>query len=222
MISENNKDTAALIEQYYRELDPGKRKKLLDDISENGNDELAALRKTLFEKRYRFIGTFSEYADDYLYAMIQILQLCNNPGGSRDPVTRIVSRFFRRHDNEEDRYSPEQREIIKLLGKIGAEEADVHGPEEKRVLHRELVNAAMRYFDTCRSSTYRRKLFGTMMPSDAERAANIRQDAWDLSYGMAERFALQEESAFLCRAVAEAYAKFVPDDPPLTDGPVLK
>ena len=94
--------------------------------------------------------------------------------------------------------------------------------EEDGILHPELVNAVMRYFETCKSPTYRRKLFGTMTPTDEERAANIRQDAWDLSYGMAGRLSLQEESAFLCRAVAEAYAKFAPDDPPLTDGPVLK
>ena len=188
------------IDAYYRELDPVERKKLLDEFEED--DPFLEERKLLFERRYRPVkDSPGQYADRFLYAFMQILQ-------SRTESTGL--------------FGMGQKRMRKVLNILRDPVQSPQEQEESHVLHREIVNAVRRYFETCMSPSYRRKLFGTMMPTDEERAAHIRQDAWDLSYGMAERLALREESAFLCRAVTEAYSLFAPEHPPLTDGPLMK
>lgn len=218
-IPEENATVTELLDRYYTELHPEKRRQLLDELSASGNDALGALREALFQKRYQWTARFGEYADNYLYILIRILQEQNMPPGAISRLSDAISRMFRKTDAEAETYSLEQRRMLRLLQAFGKEEAEAYGEEGEADLHRELVNAVLRYFDTCRSPAYRRKLFGTMMPSDAERAMHIRKDAWDLSYGMAEVFRLQNESGFLCSAVSEAYGLFAPDDAPLSQGP---
>ena len=189
----NPEETQELLRSYYKETDPQKRKELLESIGDD--DELLALRKMLFEKRFgNKTKKDGNYADGYLLVFIEILQTRGETAG-----------LFGRN----------RQRILKTLAAFGKEEADAYGNEGEEVLHKEIVNAAMRYFQTCMSPTYRRKLFGTMMPSDNERKAFIRKDACNMSYGVSERLGMEEELTYLCRAVAEAYAAFAPDDKPL-------
>ena len=181
------------ISAYYRETDPAKRKSLLDEME--SEDALTELRNILFEKRYKQNKKTGQYADGYLYAFMHILQ------------TRYET---------EGLFGRNRKEMLKTLASFGKEEADKYGDAGNDVLHREIMNAAQRYFETCMSPTYRRKFFGTVMPDEAERNAHIRKDAYEMSFGLAKRMNLHEETDYLCRAVKEAYARFAPDAPPLS------
>lgn len=181
----------ALLREYDRETDPEKKKALLDRMDKN--DEAVRIRKALFDRRFA-PAKDTGYPDKYLYALIQILQMRNEGKGP---------------------FGIKRKRIIKELEVFGYAGREDHTAAEEDAMHSEVVNAALRYFKTCLSPEYRRKLFGTMTPSDAERRAHIRNDAYDMSYGFAARMDLQKEASFLCRAVPEAYAIFAPEEPPL-------
>ena len=185
-------DTAGLIRQYDRETDPAKKKELLARM--DANDERVKARNELFNRRFS-VTKEGNYADRFLFVFMQILQ------------TRNVARGL---------FGFNRKQMLKELSVFGYREAGTCTEAEQDALHREIVNAALRYFETCKSPEYRRKLFGTMTPSDEERRVHIRNDAYAISYGLASRMDLEKETAFLCRAVSEAYAIFAPEEPVLS------
>ena len=194
--TEETTNTQEILRAYYRETNPEKRKALLEGLGED--DKELPLRKALFEARYpaRRDGE-GQYADRYLYAFMLMLQ-----------TRRETAGLFGRN----------RKQMLKTLALFGKEKAEAYGKAGEAVLHQEIVNAATRYFETCMSPGYRRKLFGTIMPSDEERNAHIRRDAYDISYGLAKRLDLEQETRFLCKPVAEAYRAFSDDEVALSQG----
>ena len=190
--SVQTEDTDALIREYDRETDPEKKNKLLERMDET--DERVTCRRTLFNRRF-YVTKEGNRADRFLFTFMQILQARGTKKGL---------------------FGINRKQMMKELSVFGYREAGTCTEAEQDALHREIVNAALRYFETCKSPEYRRKLFGTMTPSDEERRVHIRNDAYAISYGLASRMDLEKETAFLCRAVSEAYAIFAPEEPVLS------
>ena len=69
----------------------------------------------------------------------------------------------------------------------------------------EVRNAVRRYFDTCKSDNYHKKLFGMTHSSSDEKEKQRCIDTWKMSAGLAQRVGLEDEMSLFNRAVAEEY-----------------
>ena len=190
-------DAAERLRRYERELDPVKRKEILDTLTE-ADDPLLIQRRVVFEKRFgKTPSKDGQYADGFMRVLVELLQMRNINA---------------------DMFGTGKKSVLRTLKGLCAEEALSCSAEESALYRAEWDNVIRRYFDTCLKPGYRRKLFGTMEPTEKERSAHIRADAWNISFGLAQRLELQQEMAFLCEAMEKAYTAFAPDDMPLKEG----
>ncbi|MBR0092608.1 MAG: hypothetical protein IJP92_13005 [Lachnospiraceae bacterium] len=191
----HNMDTELLLKQYREETHPGKRRSLLEQLEAEGC-EGSALRRQLFEKRYTDPRHPEREVDLFLWNLSQLIILAD--GGH----------LFR---------PSHEKKIRAVLGDFtnGWEsEKDADG----RILYEELRNTFARYLTTCEGPHYRRKAFGLIAASEEERAAAIRADAVRMTYAIARRYGLEQETAVLCEAVADEYHAAFPDAAPLAEG----
>ena len=179
-------DQNELLENYYEELDPDKRRVLLDEYLSGApsEDPAAEYRKVLFDYRYTDPKDPERRVDNYMWALLSLM------------YTHRGSVIFP-HRNVK-----EVRRIMKDLER----DERVHTDEcfaEAFML--EVRNAVRRYFDTCKSDNYHKKLFGMTHSSSDEKEKQRCIDTWKMSAGLAQRVGLEDEMSLFNRAVAEEY-----------------
>ena len=179
-------DQNELLENYYEELDPDKRRALLDEYLSGApsEDPAAEYRKVLFDYRYTDPKDPERRVDNYMWALLSLM------------YTHRGSVIF------PQRNVKEVRRIMKDL----EQDERVHTDEcfaEAFML--EVRNAVRRYFDTCKSDNYHKKLFGMTHSSSDEKEKQRCIDTWKMSAGLAQRVGLEDEMSLFNRAVAEEY-----------------
>ena len=179
-------DQNELLENYYEELDPDKRRVLLDEYLSGApsEDPAAEYRKVLFDYRYTDPKDPERRVDNYMWALLSLM------------YTHRGSVIF------PQRNVKEVRRIMKDL----EQDERVHTDEcfaEAFML--EVRNAVRRYFDTCKSDNYHKKLFGMTHSSSDEKEKQRCIDTWKMSAGLAQRVGLEDEMSLFNRAVAEEY-----------------
>lgn len=171
--------------EYYRELDPGKRKELLEDLCQTEADDGAnPYRRFLYEIRYTDPKDPEKEVDRFLFQCVNIAQMYR------------TSRFF---------VGRTRKELQKILEDLGFTKASDYKEAGEKALYWEIRNAAARYFQSCRGSEYRR-ILGILSASEASRMGQMTMDAWQMSRGAAARLGMEEELDLWCRAIIDEHA----------------
>lgn len=179
-------DFSDLLESYYEEIDPDKRKKILDEYlaAAGDSDPAAAYRKALYEYRFVDPADPQRKLDRFMLAFLDFLYLYRS---SRVLPGRYV------------------KEVEATIGALELDERVHTDPLFAEAFNLEVRNAARRYFDTCKTDGYHRKFFGIAASKPEEKEKQRCIDVWRMSYGLAERLDLEEEMDLFCRALSEAY-----------------
>jgi len=176
--------------EYYRELDPGKRRQQRDTLfREEPDDGANQVRAQLFDSRHTNPNGSADMVDTFLWQCVNLCFLYHS------------KTLFRKSGMKQ------AEEAIRSLCLPIPEEAD----EEKRAAverayYWEYRNAVRRYYDTCTSSGYRRKVFGLMQSSEDEKKTQMLKDTWEMSRGAAGKFGKEAELELWIRAVEDEYA----------------
>ena len=177
---------------FYRELDPGKRRRMLEELIQAEPDDGAnRYRQMLLEARHGAKKAGAE-VDRFLFQFVNLVQLYRS------------SKLFR---------GSARRETEKMMRELLWTEAAQYGEAGERALYWELRNAAMRYFKTCEGSLYNRALFGMVPSSDAGRKERVSKEVWQMTDGICGRTGLDAEMMLWKRAVLDAYCQFDSDGP---------
>ena len=171
--------------EYYRELEPKRRREQLEQLCAAEPDDGAnAYRRMLFEARYVDPKQPGREVDRFLFNCLSFAQLWAS------------ARMFKKHA---------RRETLQALQDMLADRAPAYGEAGERAFYWEIRNAAARYLMTCRDSGYNRSLFGMIASGDESRADRICRDVWRMSDGLAERLGLGDALRVWNRAVKDAY-----------------
>lgn len=158
-------------EDYFNEEDILKRKELLDALM--ADSELSgkyAYAKELFDNRYVIPKRKLGEVDTFLYSCMVLISLHKS------------GIFFKGSNTKE------ARQMLENMGVYTAK-SDI----DITLMYYEMRNAVRRYFKTCFSPSYRKKLFGLMNSSDEDRAYGMLSDAWKMSIGTSEKYGLSED-----------------------------
>ncbi len=179
-------DLSDLLESYYEEIDPAKRRKILDEYiaAAGDSDPAASYRKALYEYRNVDPADPQRKLDRFMLAFLDFLYLYRS---SRILPGRYV------------------KEVETTIGSLELDERDHTDPLFAEAFSLEVRNAARRYFETCKTDGYHRKFFGITASTPEEKEKQRCIDVWRMSYGLAERLGLEEEMDLFCRALSEAY-----------------
>ena len=171
--------------EYYRELEPRRRRALLEALCASGPDDGAnAYRRLLLEARHGNAKSPGREVDRMLFMCVDFLRLCQS------------SRLFR---------GGAAREVRRYLRELRFDQAGQYGEAGTRALYWECRNAVARYLSTCDSPDYDRGWFGLIPSREADRQARVARDVWELSVGIARRTGLTGELRLWSRAARDAY-----------------
>ena len=170
---------------YYRELDPRRRRAAFDGLCAGEPDDGAnEYRRLLFEARHLDPKSPDRTLDRMLFQCVNFLQLCRSAwlfkGGAIKEVRRAMKEL--RFD---------------LAGQ--------YGEAGTGALYWEIRNAAARYLSTCESPSYNRRLFGLAPSRPEARDDRVVRDIWQMAEGLALRTGLETEMALWDQAVLDAY-----------------
>ena len=171
--------------EYYRELEPRRRRELLDQLCMTEPDDGAnEYRQRLYRARHVDGKQPGLEVDRFLFNCLSFAQLWSS------------AKMFKRSA---------RREVLKGLRDMLAGEAAEYGEAGERALYWEWRNVAARYLMTCASSSYNRSLFGMIASGEQSRSDRICRDVWRMTVGLAQRLNLEGELRLLNRAVIDAY-----------------
>ena len=176
---------SGVFEQYFREVEPSVRKQLYAALREDAS--LPPLVGRLYELRYVNPKDPGAEVDLFLWHLVNLLQYHNAPS------------LFKKKT---------RKDILGVFRALGLEAGQTRTPEEEQVLYWEFRNAARRYYGTVSSAGYGRKLFGILAGKEDEKLFRMREDARKLSFGNAEKYDLEAETALFCRAVNDEFMAF--------------
>ena len=133
-----------MYEAYYKEMNPEKRKKILNELKQSADEKEWELRKRLFDIRYTKTKK-GDYADEFLRGWLEL---------------RVVSQNL-------DHLFSERKNVRlskNILHKMCLDQTEVY-PEE--VLYQEMCNLTGRYISSCLKVTnYSSFLWGLGKISD--------------------------------------------------------
>jgi len=179
--------------EYYRELSPERRRRMLGEMSAQ-DDGANAFRLRLWEARHG--GSGGAEVDRFLFQFVSL------------PQTYYSASVFKKSA---------AREVEKAMRSLLTEEAVRQGESGERALYWEIRNAAARYFKTCESAGYNRGLFGMPASGDAGRKNRVCRDVWQMTLGLEARTGMKEALRIWNRAVLDEHARFDPDGPALLE-----
>ncbi len=174
--------------EYYRELEPEKRKEQLDLLCMTEPDDGAnEYRLTLFKVRYEDENIPDKYVDRFLFQCVNFIQIYRG------------AKLFKRNS---------RKEVERTLKELHFGDAALYGEAGTRALYWELRNTAARYFETCRSAGYGRALFGLLKSNEVSKIERSAADAFKMSLGLATRLEMQDSLRVWNEAVHDAYLAF--------------
>ena len=174
---------------YFRELDPQKRRKLLQDLPDLEQEALDFCRM-LYQQRYTNPKHPDQAADNWLWKFVYL------PG------------LFKRR-----RFLPGalKKEMQGTLKELHLEHPDDLSGIHKTILYLEFRNAARRYLSTCKGDHYARKFLGLRSATDREKRNQACEDIWMVSKGLARITGQEENLEIWCEALYEELLEYDPD-----------
>ncbi len=167
---------------YFNELDPYKRKDLLEAIDK----DTASFRRELYKKRYEFRRKPDRIADLWLFKCVYLPGLYRRKFLKKATLREVnltIDEFFLREE-----LNNAQREELYL----------------------EMRNAVRRYLSTCRSPKYGSSFFGLKKASEDEKYQRTTEDIWKMSAGLAKVCGKEKEMELWCKACFEELKAYEP------------
>ena len=171
---------------YYRETEPARRKEMLAQLCESlPEDGAGEYRKQLLTARHTDPARPGHEVDRMLFMCVSFIQMYKS--------ARLFAKGTR-------------KDVLTAMKEMGFERARDFGEAGEEALYQEIRNAAARYFKTCESASYNRRLFGLAASGEENRKNRMCRDAWQMSEGLATRTGLTEEMKIWNRGVLDAFA----------------
>ncbi len=170
--------------EYYNEIEPEKRGKILEDKGDDGGETVSLIRR-LYELRYLPDG-----ADMMLRVFLDILSV------------QQTSFLFFKHNI---------KNIKKSMDRAGFGEALSRGESGRKALYFEIRNGMGRYLKTCEGESYGAAFSGLIKISREKQKEKTREDLLRMTYGFLPDGAsidvedFNEYHALLCEAVKDEY-----------------
>lgn len=191
-------ESKSLLDRYYQEQDPMKRKKILEKYTATGEEpELNAIRKEIWEKRYSdgSSAVKNGRADGYLRIWMETKFADGNTSHFFGGVKRA------------------QKSFRKLIAAAGLDNIEAKSKEYQELLYRECLHAATLYLDSCLSDkNYSTGLLGLMKLPDDAIATKISKDVYVTAIRVPRQLDLEKELAYFSRAALEVYFEKFPVD----------
>ncbi len=171
--------------EYYRELEPKKRKEIMETLfSEVEDDGANELRKSLFEKRHKPKKNAVTEVDNGIWYLIVI------------PANMSI-RY---------RYLPgAKKDIMEAMDDMGVTDVDKSDPVAVSAVYWEIRNIAKRYYSTCEGPKYARKLFGIMASSPEEKLKKTAYFLWDCVEGIPNYFGIKDDMQIFIDAMKDEF-----------------
>lgn len=178
------------IAAYYREADPMKRKALLEQSIEAGEEpEKNAIRKELWDIRYQGESELGKdtRADGYL-GLWMILEF------NRDAGKRLFGGKGAR------------KEIVKTLEKLRFKETMEKSELHKELLYRECCHLVKLYMELCeKDKSYNSVLCGILTISSDNAKKKLQRDVYETAVVLPSSIGMESELAMITQAAKEMY-----------------
>ncbi|MDO4976088.1 MAG: hypothetical protein Q4E53_02385 [Eubacteriales bacterium] len=172
-------------EEYYKELDPEKRWKLYEEIIYTEADDGAnALRKELFQWRYTDPKKPGKRVDKGIWEMVVMPAHMSGFIAFRSRIQQHIDDSLKSL-----RMTKEIKNDDVLLSAV----------------YWEMRNIARRFYDTCKSSQYGRKLFGMKESTWPEKQIRCAHDVWTMAEIVPEKFDRKNEMQIFSDAVIDEF-----------------
>ncbi len=190
------------ISAYYREIDPMKRKKLLDrSVAENEDPQMNPLRQELWEIRYREKSKSAdvERADGFM-ALLMDMELGKGSVKKLFGGSRI------------------KKDIRSRLDKLEFERFARGDELQQEALYRECCHLVQSYMQLClEDKTYGTAFLGIVPMKKENILAKLRADIFETFIQFPCDAQMQEELSCLTRAARAMYALQFPEDEPFPE-----
>ena len=184
-----------IIAQYYKETEPEKRKKLLDQAIESGEEQDAnEIRKEIWEARYK--GTTNEggLADGYL-KLWMTLEFNRNAGHKIFGAGRA------------------QKEILRELDDVKFREIRNKSALHEELLYKECKQLVKLYMDLCeKDKNYNSVLCGLVTIKKDSAVAKLKRDIYETTIRLPQELGLEKELDLVSKAAREVYELQFPDE----------
>ena len=222
-------DLHPTLQEYYEEIDPGKRCTLLTAyLEETGGarDASDIYRVDLFNARFPDQSEKSPFGFFKRQKRADIKKdsrndpAVPNTPGETDLFLKEILYFLTMCKNTGLFSGSHKKEVQSALRRMQLDDRPEKDKACEEVLYLELRNTVRRYFSTCYHSSYGAKLFGlplSGLSGDADKERYRCIDTWNFSFGTANLWELTEDTAMalLCRAANDEYCASCPDVPSL-------
>lgn len=185
------------IAEYYREHDPLKRRKLLENsIAQGEEPENNEIRKKIWELRYSDKAeTGGDARADGFLALWMILEFNRNAG----------NRFFGARGARKD--------VGKQLAKLKFQEFSDGDERQKELLYRECCHLVKTYMELCESDrSYTSMLCGIMSMSGEKAKAKLQKDIYETAFVLPANLGMEKELELITRAAKEVYELHFPGE----------
>ena len=125
-----------LLQEYYEETDPDKRRKCLEKYESDpaaASDPACQYRRDLYEARFTDPKKPGRIVDRFLWNLMSFSVIQKTPG------------LFPKHH---------KKEVLSAMRNMQLDERPLNEPVCEDALYRELRNAVRRFFSTCSDSSY--------------------------------------------------------------------
>ena len=161
-------DLNALWTDYFLELDPARRRELLNALIDAGAETTVFCHR-LYRERYRDKKDPDKQVDNWLWKLVYLPGLYRRRRGLSKPIRHEMEGGFRElHLDEWDRLTEDERHVLTM----------------------EYRNAARRYLSTCRGARYGSKLLGLKKANEAQKLDRAALDIWSAARGLPEKAGL--------------------------------
>ncbi len=192
MAEEKNQVT---LEDYYLEISPKKRGKILESLMELDDGRDNQIRKELYNLRYssKNLRRDGELADGYIALWMNIKLTVDNSTG-----------FFGNRGMK--------KELTKTLAKLGITKYMQMGNLEKKILYDEFYHMAVLYIQSSLTDkNYTTAFMGMISMKDDQIRSKLAGDVYKVAYLMPRRVSMEEEFSIFTKAATEAFCDILPD-----------
>lgn len=185
------------IAKYYREHDPMKRKALLEEAIQSGEEaEENAVRKELWEIRYAGASELGpETRADGLLALWMLMEF------NRDASKKLFG------------WKSARKDISKKLAELKFDELSKKSPLHKELLYRECCHMVRMYMEICeKDKSYSSLLFGIMSIGADKVVEKIKRDIRETAIELPPSIKMEEELKMITEAAKEVYEEIFPGE----------
>lgn len=183
------------VNDYYKEQNPKKRKKILESLLDQNDGEENRMRRELFGLRYggKNQRKDGDLADSYIGLWMNMKMLVNSSSG-----------FF---GNRSAR-----KELTKAINKLGIRKYMELGGMAKDLLYLEFHHMVTLYITTSMSDrNYSSAFMGMISLKEDQLQGKLIQDVYQVAFVMPRQVNMENEFSVLTQAACDALVDILPD-----------